>query len=64
MKTKYPIKMGPVLVGKGAEVRLATVEEMREIWPNMKINDASDWMAVVYEGADCPCIVHKNQLIF
>lgn len=66
MKTvtsKYPIKIGNVLVPKGTKGTLATLEEVKKIFPNIKENQSSNQIAVKFLDLDW-CIIHKSQLIF
>ena len=60
---KYPIKIGKILVPKGAIGIIATLEEVRKIWPNIGVVEGSTQIGIKFLDLDV-CIVHKNQLIF
>ena len=59
---KYPIKIAGQLYSIGSRVRLATVEEMRKIWPGIMPERDSGQVGVWFSGRDLPCIVEKSQL--
>lgn len=66
MKTvisKYPIKIGPVLVPKGTLGEVANIDEMRESFPNITYKNNSTQIAIKFLGLN-PCIVHVNQIMF
>ena len=59
---KYPIKVAGLLYPKGSRVRLATLEDMREIWPGIAPERGSNQIGVWFDGLALPTIVEKSQL--
>jgi hypothetical protein len=66
MKTviaKYPIKIGNVLVPKGAVGEIVDIEEVRQNFPHISYKLNSKQISVSFLGLK-PCIVHLSQLTF
>lgn len=63
VKSKYPIKIGNVVIPKGVQGTISTLEEVKSVFPNIKENPNSNQIAVKFLDLDW-CIVHKSQLIF
>jgi hypothetical protein len=60
---KYPIKIGNILVPKGTEGIMASLEEMQKIFPNIKYSSKSNQIGAKFFDLD-PCVVHKSQVLF
>ena len=59
---KYAIKIAGLLYPKGSRVRLATLQEMRKIWPAVAPERDSKQVGVWFDGLALPTIVEKSQL--
>jgi hypothetical protein len=60
---KYAIKVGGRLFPKGTQLRLATAEDLRKVWPGMAPNPQSRQVGVWFPGFDDhPTIVDKSQI--
>jgi hypothetical protein len=60
--TKYPIKIGNVLIEKGEKGRVATLEEMKGIFPGISYNKKSTWLGIIFRDLK-PCLVDKKQIL-
>ena len=60
---KYPIKIGNVLVPKGAVGEIVDIEEVRQNFPHISYELNSKQIAVSFLGLKA-CIVHTSQLLF
>ena len=57
MKLRYPIKVAGTLYYKGDRVRLATLEDVRKIWPAIMPEEDSNQVAVWFSNQTMPTIV-------
>ena len=62
MTTRYAIRVGDTLYPPGTQVRLATIDEMRQEWPGISRNDQSLSVGVWFPGNEHPTIVHTSQV--
>lgn len=62
MKLKYPTKVAGTLYPKGYNVRIATLEEVRVIWPMIQFKQGVQQVAVWFDGLEYPTIVSRNGL--
>lgn len=62
MNTKYPIKVGQTLYPPNTEVRQATLAEMQQVWPGIKMRRGSPQVGVWFPDMQVPTIVHMSQL--
>lgn len=62
MKTKYPIKVGSVLIAKGTRVAFPDPEHLKFFWPNIPLNPDSNQVAVMFGGHPFITIVDKSQI--
>ena len=61
--TKYPLKIGNILVPAQTEVKIADIKEVRKVFPKMEYNEKSESIAI--QILDLPFhIVLKKQLQF
>jgi hypothetical protein len=60
--TRYPIKVAGELFPKGSWLRLATLDEVRKIWPAIAPEKDSKQVAVIFPGRSMPTIVEKSQI--
>lgn len=63
MKLAYPLKLGNTLFEKYTELKGATVEDVKSIFPNIKENAESNLIAVWFPGIEHPTIIHKHQVL-
>ena len=61
--SKYPIKIGNVLVPMGTVGEVVDVAEMRKYFPKISYKSESGQVAVKFLELN-PCIVHTSQLVF
>ena len=59
---KYPIKIGKTLIPMGTEGIVASLEEVRNMFPDINYNPNSNQVTVKFLDLG-PCIVHKSQII-
>lgn len=62
MKTKHPIKVANRLFPVGTEVRQATLVEMQQVWPGIKMRRGSPQVGVWFPDVAVPTIIHVSQL--
>ena len=62
IKARWPIKIASTLIPANEEGRVATLEEMIRIFPNITFKDKSNFVGVIFRDFG-PCLVHKDQII-
>jgi hypothetical protein len=60
---RHPSKIGQKLWPAGTVVRQATLDEARQVWPNMRDELASTYAAVWVAGMPHPTIMSVGQLM-
>jgi len=61
--TKYPIKIGEIIVPKSTEVKLADINNVRKVFSDINYKINSDFVAIEILDLEC-YIVLKKQLTF
>lgn len=61
--TKYPIKIGNVLIPKDTVGEVANIEDVKKYFPKISYNPESNFIAVKFLELK-PCIVHTSQVIY
>lgn len=62
MKVKWGLRSGGVFFKKDTEVKLATLEEARTVFPSIVTNSNSSQISVWLPGMTRPTIVHRTEL--
>ena len=61
--TKYAHRVGGLLYPQGTPVRLATLEEVKRVWPGIERKPDSNMIAVWFPDRDTPTLVKKTEII-
>jgi len=62
VKLRYPVKLGEALHPAGTEVSRATLAEMRQVFPAIEDNAASNYIGVWFPQMEHPTVVLRKQL--